>query len=65
MPGYITMGENNLPESHLDTLVYITFGLLLNMLMLTGKDAKTAFNEVRDTWVSGKALEIFESWIKI
>jgi len=45
--------------SNKDLLMFFTFVLAINMLMLSGVKAEEAFMKVKNCWLSGKVLEKF------
>lgn len=43
-----------------ELLVFITVVLTLNSLIISGEDAKTGLERIKEAWKSGKALEKFK-----
>ncbi|KRX02744.1 Pyrimidine nucleoside phosphorylase, C-terminal [Pseudocohnilembus persalinus] len=48
-----------------ELLVFITVVLTLNSLIISGEDAKTGLERIKEAWKSGKALEKFKQIVEL
>lgn len=51
-------------SNNLDSLMYITIALALNMMRLSGMAGQEAFNKIVGVWKSGEVLEKFKQIVK-